>query len=403
MRILFRKTIAWLLAALLAVGLAVPASAAVLPDGDGSYTLRFNEDGSFKIVIFADCQDGIIPNGRMTKFMADALDKEQPDMVIFLGDNVLQEFQPFNQAGIEQILRPLVERGIPYAYVWGNHDGEYNTKENMHAIYSHYGTCLTYDAEPALTGFGTCNLPIYASDGSDDMVFNLWLMDSNMYLDGDKSKGYDYVHQDQLDWYVRTSEAIAREQGHQVPSLMFQHIIVPEIYDLLEIAPEDAEGENIFEYNGQKYYLAFREDADAEGLMLESPSPSTVNGGQLSTVAERGDVMAIFTGHDHTNNFRATVQGVELIQCSAMAFMARNDDRTRGYHTVVLSEDNPQDFDFTTTLYTEMYPDETIADQAEAYIDGAGWGVAYVLKCLVQYLVDLFRPLTELLTSLTAA
>ena len=43
------------------------------------------------------------------------------------------------------------------------------------------------------------------------------------------------------------------------------------------------------------------------------------------------------------------------------------------------------------------------ADQAEAYIDGAGWGVAYVLKCLVQYLIDLFRPLTELLTSLTAA
>ena len=395
MRLLFRKTIACLLAALLAVGLAVPASAAVLPDGDGSYTLRFNEDGSFKIVIFADCQDGIIPNGRMTQFMADALDKEQPDMVIFLGDNVLQEFQPFNQAGIEQILRPLVERGIPYAYVWGNHDGEYNTKENMHAIYSHYGTCLTYDADAELTGFGTCNLPIYASDGSDDMVFNLWLMDSNMYLDGD--------NQDQLDWYIRTSEAIAREQGHQVPSLMFQHIIVPEIYDLLEIAPEDAEGENICEYNGQKYYLAFREDADAEGLMLESPSPSTVNGGQLSTVAAQGDVLAIFSGHDHTNNFRATVQGVELIQCSAMAFMARNDERTRGYHTVVLSEENPQDFDFTTTLYTEMYPDETIADQAEAYIDGAGWGVAYVLKCLVQYLIHLFRPLTELLTSLTAA
>ena len=85
MRLLFRKTIACLLAALLTVGLAVPASAAVLPDGDGSYTLRFNEDGSFKIVIFADCQDGIIPNGRMTQFMADALDKEQPDMVIFLG------------------------------------------------------------------------------------------------------------------------------------------------------------------------------------------------------------------------------------------------------------------------------------------------------------------------------
>ena len=402
MRYLFKKTTALVLALILALSLAVPSFAVVEKNEEGGYTLRFNEDGSFKILIFADCQDGIIPNGRMTRFMADALDREQPDLVIFLGDNVLQEFQPFNEAGIQQILRPLVERGVPYAYVWGNHDGEYNTKENMHAIYCAYGDCLTYDADPALTGFGNFNMPIYASYKRGEMVFNICLIDSNMYLNGDKSQGYDYVHPDQLAWYRRTSEAIEAQQGHKVPSLMFQHIIVPEIYELLKQAPADAEGENICEYNGQKYYLEFRDDADAQGLLLESPSPSSVNGGLLEALVERGDVLAVFSGHDHTNRFRARVDGIELIQCSAMAFMARNDERSRGYHTVTLNEAAPQDYTFETTLYTEMYPNETIIDQSLAYFEGAGWGVAYVFKCLVQYILDTLRPLMEILTAVSA-
>ena len=83
-------------------------------------------------------------------------------------------------------------------------------------------------------GSGTHNLPIYASKGND-IKFNLWLFDSNDY--DRENGGYDYVHQDQIDWYVKTSEELEKKAGHPVPSIAFQHIIVPEVAEHLVDSP----------------------------------------------------------------------------------------------------------------------------------------------------------------------
>ena len=57
--------------------------------------LRFNEDGTFKIMQINDTQDvGKGVNEKMVKFIEAALDKEQPDLVVFVGDQ-LSDAYPF--------------------------------------------------------------------------------------------------------------------------------------------------------------------------------------------------------------------------------------------------------------------------------------------------------------------
>lgn len=60
------------------------------------------------------------------------LEAEQPDLVIYLGDQV-EGTHPFLHLGdneahvkrvIDQVLEPVVSRGIPFAVVFGNHDAQ---------------------------------------------------------------------------------------------------------------------------------------------------------------------------------------------------------------------------------------------------------------------------------------
>ncbi len=208
-----------------------------------SVELRFNEDGKFKIVQFADCQDDMFPRKAMLELMAAALDAEQPDLVVFTGDNITGGGSPgslLTSMAIKGIVTPVVEREIPFAVVFGNHDHESGvSKEKQLQMYQSYESCLAYDPVPELTGCATYNLPIRSWDDTKD-AFNLWMIDSNEYdrVNG----GYDWVHEDQIDWYKTKSADIAAANGGLVPSLVFQHIVVPEVYEVLKQVPQATPG-----------------------------------------------------------------------------------------------------------------------------------------------------------------
>ena len=86
-----------------------------------------------------------------------------------------------------------------------------------------------------ITGCGNYNLLVWSSDGSRP-VCNLWFLDSGTYGEKGVSK-YARVEQDQIDWYTSTAAALEEQYGEMLPAYLFQHIIVPEIYDLLTEVP----------------------------------------------------------------------------------------------------------------------------------------------------------------------
>ena len=320
--------------------------ATVFAESAPKYTLKFDNNGKFKILVLADCQDDSNPDQRMITMIGKALDYEKPDLVVFLGDNVVVTTQTAFKTGLKKLMAPLVARNIPYAYVYGNHDDQSAliSKSFMHSEYKKVGTCLTYDADPDLTGCGTCNLPVMSSDGSR-IAFNLWMIDSNTYTDSSKDY-YDNVHQDQLNWYTSKSVELENQAGHKVNSLVFQHIIVPEAYNLLVENPNGGKT-----YNGKTYELTL--NSRASGYLGEFPCPPRDNSGELNTMAARGDVLGIVTGHDHKNSFIGRWNNIDLIQTSGMTYESYGSDEIRGYRTITIDENNTSRYETDVVTYVQ--------------------------------------------------
>lgn len=305
--------------------------------------LKFRDSGEFRILVLADCQDGEKPNERMMKFIGAMLDMNKPDLVVLLGDNVIEGEEDKFRRGAQALLAPVVERGAPYAYVFGNHDDEFGmTKEDMHAIYSSIGDCRTVDSAPEISGLGSCAIPVLSSDGGRT-AFVLWMIDSGSY--DPVNGGYDHVHADQLEWMKAT--AAEYNAGGVIPSLVFQHIIPPEGFDFLRESalPEGTEGTKA--YGGKNYALRLNEKA--EGYLGEFPCPPTVNSGEMDVLRELGGVIGVAVGHDHANAFIGEAKGIDIIQCPGASFASYGDDMIRGCRLITLSEGEAG---YTTKVFT---------------------------------------------------
>lgn len=326
--------------------------------------LRFNSEGKFKIMQFADCQDSVMPRQAMIRLMEKALDAEKPDLVIFTGDNITGGGNPgqiLTSLAIKAVLAPVVARDIPFAMVFGNHDAEGGvTKETQLKIYQKYTGCLASDPNPDLYGCATYNLPIKSYDGTKD-AFNLWLMDSNEYdrVNG----GYDWVKEDQISWYQTKSAELANANGGLVPSLMFQHIPVPEIYDVLKEVPAGTPGANTrfgktwaFELNPER----------AQGILGEWPCPPDTNGGQFQAVVDRGDVLGIVTGHDHVNDFIGTYMGVDFIQSPGIGFQTYGNE-DRGFRVIILDENDNWNYETYTPTFFDYFGTGVAGEFAYAF------------------------------------
>lgn len=343
-----KKRTKQLLACLLAVSFLMAFSlSSFATTQDAETQLQFNANGKFTILQFADCQDDALPAQAMLDFIERSLNVVEPDLVVYTGDNVSQPFEPLNRLAIEYIVKPVADRGIPYTFMFGNHDAEYLSKDKMFEHYMGIGNCITYDADPSITGMGTCNHTILSSDGSN-IAFNLWIFDSNMYSD----TGYDWVHQDQIDWYTSTSEALEIEAGYMVNSLVFQHIAVPEIYNCLNVVPEGTPDSKV--YNGVTYELSLNPEI-ASGYLGEWPCPPNYNSGQFQAFVDRGDVLGIVTGHDHVNDFIGTYMGIDFIQSPGITFQSYGDDEVRGARVIVLNENDTSTYETFSLTYNDLF------------------------------------------------
>ncbi len=353
-----KRFISVILAMLLAFGALSPAYAA---DANAAKKLQFNKDKTFRIMQIADIQDGTILTPATKKFLEDSVAYAKPDLIVLSGDNISAGSATLGTKAVDRLLVKTAidnfmsifeEAGIPVAVVFGNHDAERNiTKEEQMEIYNTYSCCVAVDEGNALYGCGTYNLPIYSSEDADKIAYNIWLTDSNMY--DEVNGGYDYVHEDQIDWYVnKSNELKAQNGGKPVPSMMFQHIIVPEIYDALAEVAEGTDGS--VERDG-KYY-ALDPDNTRAGVLHEGPCPSNTNKGQFDAVKNQGDVVAMFFGHDHKNSFEIEYEGIDLVNTPGAGFGSYGDEG-RGVRIIDIKE-NTTDYQTSVIEYLDFYADD---------------------------------------------
>ncbi|MNI01698.1 3',5'-cyclic adenosine monophosphate phosphodiesterase CpdA [compost metagenome] len=258
--------------------------------------LYFRHDHTFTIVQFTDIhwKDGG-PADRLSRdLMEVVLEKEKPDFVMFTGDVIYSADVPDGASFCRdplQAFRDAVsvveQRAIPWGVVFGNHDTEkYITREEL----MEEVTKITYTVAEAgpweIEGVGNYTLPILNSDNKPAAV--LYCLDSGSYPNDPSIKGYNWIHQNQIQWYMQQSRELAESnQGVVLPALAFIHIPLPE-------------------------YRTVWEQEVCYGNKFENVCCSQVQSGMFAAMLERQDVKGVFCGHDHVNDYWGELHGIGL-------------------------------------------------------------------------------------------
>ncbi len=309
-------------------------------------TLRFNENGKFKILVITDLHERQANGDKETEkktydalLLVEASIKTlSPDLIVYDGDNAFGQTEEDVRKTINDITRVAREREIPFAVVMGNH--EHDDREfdigKVFDIYSGYDNCLIRNDDKNITGYG--NYYIALKGKSNKTKCLLFFVDSGKSRsDNLDISAYDWVHDDQIEWFEKVADSFREKNGGEyVPALVFQHMPVTEIYNLLkEVNFKD--GTNAVKGHGMfsnKYYVL---KEGVNGSLFEAPCPPDFNNGQFDSWKTHG-VKGAFFGHDHTNDFEGELDGVLLAQCKGTGFNGYSDGIKTGVKLITIEE-----------------------------------------------------------------
>ncbi|KAH6686639.1 calcineurin-like phosphoesterase [Plectosphaerella plurivora] len=284
--------------------------------------LRFNVDGSFKISVFQDLHFGEnawedwgpAQDKATLRVINSVLDNGNPDLVVLNGDLTTGEnlFVENSTNYIDMMVAPMVDRGLPWASTYGNHD--YQVNISGHAILEREQQYTNARTRQMVSGddIGVSNyyLPVYPADcvGCDCAPeLMLWFFDSRggfryQELDprGREVPFPNWVDETVVEWFKESNARIQGRFGKVIPSLGFVHIPTnaSQTLQLAGVNPNRQPGVDNDRPLSQQ----------AQGWCADGRSDSGCSyGGQdipfMEAVASTPGMMALFSGHDHGNTW----------------------------------------------------------------------------------------------------
>lgn len=253
--------------------------------------LKFSEAGKFKIVQFTDIHFKIENKERADSVLTNMraiLKAEKPDLVMLSGDIVTSQIV---KEAWSTVVKPMIEAGIPWAAVFGNHDHEHGMTNKE--IMDHLVTLplnLSIHGPAGISGSGNYVLEISGSKSNKTEAL-IYCFDSQAYTgekDNKELGKYGWIKFDQIEWYRNLSKKYSSLNNNKpYPAFAFFHIPLPE-YNLVQ------------------------KKAGTIGDKDEEVCSPVINSGMYNAFFESKDVMATFCGHDHENNFIGTLNNIAL-------------------------------------------------------------------------------------------
>jgi Leucine-rich repeat (LRR) protein len=253
--------------------------------GQEKPVLKFNAQSRFKIVQFTDThvQYDSYRSDSVLVLMKTVIEREKPNLVILTGDVVGSDYRKKAWLKVAQV---MIDAKVPWAALLGNHDAEYeiDKEETMNTIVG-LPYNLTISGPTELAGKGNYVLPIQASK-SQKTAAVCYVLDSE-----EKPQPYEYEWMDesQVQWYKQQSAAFTKlNNGTPLPALAFFHIPFPEFDHV-------------------------RGKSNTFGMNLETASATGSPRSNLFTAfQETKDVMGVFVGHEHNNNYIGCLNDIAL-------------------------------------------------------------------------------------------
>lgn len=262
----------------------------------GGKALKFDRNGEFKILHFTDLH--YIYGKPESPVTIDCLNKvieaEKPDLIVITGDMIYgkpaADGEPGQPArnGIKAVMKAVSSHGIPFCTTFGNHDDESGlTRPELYDIIQATPNCVNPPRGDAASP--DYAVEVRSSDGKS-IAAVLYCLDSHSYTPIKGVGKYAWFTHGQIGWYRDRSAAYTQANGGTpVPSFAFFHIPLPEYGQAFA--------------NPQTHVFGNRKEAGGE---------PKVNSGMFVNMLERGDIVGIFTGHDHDNDYALDYFGICL-------------------------------------------------------------------------------------------
>jgi hypothetical protein len=246
-----------------------------------------------------------------------------------------------NSAPISQFAAFMRNLDVPWAFTYGNHDTEnvaamnkQDLNELMKSLsYKTSGTLLYPYSQPDCMGRNNQMIEIRNEEGSVREA--LFLIDSNAYT-GEGINVYDYIHDDQVEWYASKVNALQEESGRPVPSMAFFHIPLQQYrtaYELYEAGSDEVT--YFFGENGEQ--------------MIDKVCCSDYPSKLFDRILELGSTKGVFCGHDHYNNMSLEYQGIRLTYGMSIDYLAmpgiEKETKQRGAELITIHADSNWDLE----------------------------------------------------------
>lgn len=227
-----------------------------------------------------------------------------PDMIMFTGDLTSEKE---NFTAFKTMCEYLESFNIPWAFVFGNHEGldikyapdevidpeKIADRQTLSDYLETLPNCIYEAGDENVDGMG--NYYYNVKDDNGNVITSLIMLDSHSY--DEENNGYDHFHDNQIEWYENTVKTIAKEvngdESEVVPSLAFFHVPMKEYMT----AYDEAKGTD----NRLWGFYFPKEDG----------TPA-VDDQMFEKMVELGSTKGCFAGHDHMNNFSVNYQGIRL-------------------------------------------------------------------------------------------
>ena len=289
------------------------------------YVTNMNmKSDDFNVLQLTDLHYSVTTDIKLTNDYVKALvNHANPDLIVITGDSFI-----CSSKGVVKSLFSLFESfSIPYLVLWGNHDfeGDYSVNWLNNYLSSQY-YAINNVLDDDIDGYTNQVINI---NKENKTIYQIYGLDSgrNIYQKGD-GYCYDYIRDSQVDWYKKQCEDVKAKEGVAVPNIAFAHIPLWEyVYRYYEM-DNSRTGSILGSIDETGTF-------DVKGLTDDNDGVPFWPGGVHSRFFEVGkenNLRAFFAGHDHSNDWVDSYQGVTLgygVKSSReQYYSSKNDSRS---------------------------------------------------------------------------
>ena len=319
------------------------------------FTLKKEKGKDFKILNLTDIQIHFAdwPETRpqykvLDLTLRELINRTTPDLITISGDISGGEGM---QESYKNFADYIDKFGIPWAFVWGNHDVEDGIEivEEIGDLYLTYKNCIFEKGDKEL-GNGNYVIEI-EEDGKT--VEALIMMDTHAddikyLLDGDcnlvRNFSYASLTDKQLKWYENEVNRLNKKGATE--SILFIHIPFYAYREaFLEVTEDDKRINGAVSIEDSYQGVGWKDEYKDRcfGVKREAIGSPNYDDGVFNVISKLNHTKNVIAGHEHINNFSIPYKGIRLSYALKTGVCAYADRDLNGGTLITIDENGVKD------------------------------------------------------------